>query len=224
MSCLQVREMFSPYLDGAISGREMQAVSSHLEACAECRNEFEALRSVQQVLGKVGAMKAPADLGLRLRLAISHESARRQGHWWDSIASRWDNLLRPALVQASAGLAGALVLIGSIAMLIGVVAVPQAVLANDEPLGAMTAPHYLYSATHLQPVMTPTDATIVIQADVNSAGRVYDYTILSGPKDDSTNTQVRDQLLLQVYEPARVFGEPIKGQVLITFSGVSVKG
>jgi anti-sigma factor RsiW len=224
MSCLQVREMFSAYLDGAISGREMQAVSSHLDGCGECKQEFEVWRGVQQVLGQVGAVKAPADLGLRLRLAISHESARRQGHWWDGITTRWDNMLRPALVQASRGLAGAVVLIGSIAMLIGVVAVPQAVLANDEPLGALTAPHYLYSATHLEPVMTPTDATIVIQAEVNSAGRVYDYTILSGPTDDSTVRQVRDQLLLQVYEPARVFGEPIKGQVLITFSGVSVKG
>ena len=42
--------------------------------------------------------------------------------------------------------------------------------------------------------------------------------------DDATVRQVRTQLLLQVYEPARAFDEPIKGQVLITFSGVSVKG
>jgi len=172
----------------------------------------------------VGQVKAPNDLGLRLRLAISHESARRQGHWWDVVTSRWDNLLRPALVQATAGFAGAVVLIGSLALLIGVVAVPQPVLANDEPLGALTAPHYLYTAASLGPVVTTEDSTIVIEADVNSAGRVYEYKIISGPSDASTDTQVRNQLLLQVYEPARVFGEPIKGQVLITFSGVSVRG
>jgi len=224
MSCEQVREMFSGYLDGAISGREMQALSAHLADCADCGTEFEAWREVQQVLGAVGQVKAPSDLGLQLRLAISHENARRQGHWWDAISSRWDNMLRPALLQASAGLAGTVVLIGSIAMLIGVVAVPQPVLANDEPLGASTAPHYLYSAAPLSSVTTPEDTTIVIEADVNSAGRVYRYTILSGPNDGATETQVRDQLLLQVYEPARVFGEPVKGQVLVTFSGVSVRG
>ena len=224
MSCLEIREMFSAYLDGAISGREMQSVHAHLEACGECSAEFEAWREVQQVVGSVGAVKAPADLGLRLRLAISHESSRRQGRAWPAFVARWENRMRPALVQASAGLAGAVVLIGSIAMLIGVVAAPQPVLANDEPLGALTSPHYLYSSTHLEPVMTPSDATIVIEAEVNAAGKVYDYTILSGPKDASTNAQVRDHLLLQVYEPARVFGEPVKGQVLITFSGVSVKG
>ena len=224
MSCLPVREMFSAYLDGAISGREMQQVSNHLDGCGECKSEFEAWRGVQQVLGQVGVVKAPADLGLRLRVAISHESARRQGHWWDAISSRWDNMLRPALVQASAGFAGAVLLIGSMAALIGVVAAPQPVMANDEPLGALTAPHYLYSAAHVEPVMTPEDATIVIQADVNSAGRVYNYTILSGPKDPATEAQVRNQLLLQVYAPAQAFGEPVKGQVLITFSGVSVRG
>lgn len=222
MSCLEMQELFSGYLDGAISGREMQTVAGHLQACDDCREEFAAWRGMQQVLESAGPVKAPADLGLRLRLAVSHENARRQGHWYDGFTMRWDNLLRPALVQASAGLAGAVVLIGGIAMLIGVVAAPQAVLANDEPLGAMTAPHYLYSSAHLQPVTTPEDATIVIEAEVNSAGKVYSYTILSGPSDAATQTQVLDQLVLQVYEPARVFGEPVRGQVLITFSGVSV--
>jgi anti-sigma factor RsiW len=216
--------MFSEYLDGAISGRAMQALSAHMELCAGCQSEFMAWRGMQRALSAVGQVKAPDDLGLRLRLAISHESARRQGHWWDVITTRWDNMLRPALVQASAGFAGAVVLIGSLAMLIGVVAVPQPVLANDEPLGALTSPHYLYSAAHLGPVTSSEDTTIVIRASVDASGRVYDYKILSGPIDAQTDTQVRNQLLLQVYEPARVFGEPVKGQVLITFSGVSVRG
>jgi anti-sigma factor RsiW len=219
-----VRESFSGYLDGAISGREMQLVASHLEACGACRAEFAAWRGMQQVLASVGPVKVPADLGLRLRVAISHENARRQGHWWDGLSVRWDNALRPALVQFSAGLAGALVLIGSIAMMLGVVAAPQQVMANDEPLGALSSPHYLYSASHLSPAITTGDATIVIQAEINPAGEVYDYTIVSGPTDAETQAQVRDQLLLQVYEPARVFGEPVRGQVLITFSGVSVQG
>jgi hypothetical protein len=97
-------------------------------------------------------------------------------------------------------------------------------MANDEPLGALSSPHYLYSASHLGPAITTGDATIVIQAQINPAGEVYDYTIVSGPTDEETQAQVRNQLLLQVYEPARVFGEPVRGQVLITFSGVSVRG
>ncbi len=222
MTCHPVREMFSAYLDGAVNGREMQAVSAHLEACSDCRTEFEAWRGVQQMLTQVGPLKAPEDLGLRLRLAISRENARRQGHWWDVIVARWENTLRPALFQAAAGLAGSVALVGSMAMLIGVVAAPEAVMANDEPLGALTSPHYLYSAARQQPVVTSEDATIVIQADVNARGQVYSYRILSGPSDPTTDAQVRDQLMLQVYEPAKAFGEPVRGQVLITFSGTSV--
>ena len=224
MSCLKIRKMFSAYLDGAVSGREMQALSSHLDGCRACSCEFEAWRGVQQALGSVGPVKAPEDLGLRLRLAISHEAARRQGRWWHGVTSRWDNVLKPTLLQASAGFAGSVVLLGSLALLIGVVAAPQPVMANDEPLGALTAPHYLYSSAHQQPVVTPSDSTIVIQADVNSFGRVYNYRIISGPTDPATDTQVLSQLMLQVYEPARAFGEPVRGQVLITFSGVSVRG
>jgi anti-sigma factor RsiW len=224
IECTSVRESFSGYLDGAISGREMQFVAGHLEACPDCHAEFTAWRGMQQVLASVGPVKVPAELGLKLRVAISHESARRQGRWWDGLGVRWDNMLRPALVQFSAGLAGAIVLVGSIVMMLGVVAAPQPVMANDEPLGALSSPHYLYSATHLSPVITTGDATIVIQAEINPAGEVYDYTIVSGPADAETQAQVRDQLLLQVYEPARVFGEPVRGQVLITFSGVSVRG
>jgi anti-sigma factor RsiW len=224
IECSHAKEMFSGYLDGAVSGKEMQAMAAHLEGCASCQSEFDGLRSMQRVLSAVGTKKAPADLGMKLRIAISHESARRQGHWWDGLEQRWANGFKPALVQVSAGVAGAILLLGSLAGLIGIVAVPQAVQANDEPLGALSTPHYLYSAVLPQPVVTGQDTTIVIEAHVNADGRVYDYSVISGPQDAATLAQIRNQLMVQVYEPARVFGEPIRGRVLITFAGVSVKG
>jgi hypothetical protein len=222
MNCKSIRDSFSGYLDGAITGREMQAVAAHLEGCAGCAADFATMRGMQRVLAAVGPVKAPADLGLKLRVAISHENARRNARPWEGFAVKWDNIFRPFLLQASAGLASAVVLLGTLAMLAGVVAAPQTVMANDEPLGALTEPHYLYSATRLQPIDTGSDATIVIRADVNEEGRVYNYTFLSGPADPRVQAQVRDQLMVEVYEPARAFGEPVRSQVLITFSGVSV--
>ncbi len=220
--CAEIRQTFSTYLDGANTGREMQEIAAHLSECEDCRREFDTWRGLQRALETVGPLKAPEDLGLKLRLAISHESARRTTTWMDTFTVRWENHLRPMLVQVSAGFASALVLVGSLILLIGVVAAPQAVLANDEPLGALTAPHYLYSTAPLQPLSTASDNTIVVEADVNSSGRVFKYDVLSGRVDPSTATELRDQLLLQVYEPARVFGQPVRSQVLITFSGVSV--
>ena len=221
--CADARKSFSGYLDGAISGREMQWVAGHLEHCQECTTEFAAWRGMQRVLAESGPVKAPADLGLKLRLAISHEKSRQQG-FRDNLTARWENFIRPVALQTISGLAGALLLFGGISMLVGVVAVPNAVLAHDEPLGAVTMPHYLYSAAQQQPVVTPDDGTIVVEADVNAEGKVYNWNIVSGPTDDHTRAAVQDDLMLQVYEPSRMFGQPVRGRVLVTFSGVLVKG
>ena len=219
--CAKARTSFSGYLDGAISGREMQSIAGHLEACAECTAEFDEWRGMQRVLAETRPLKAPGDLGLKLRLAISHEKARRQG-LRDNLSMRWENLVRPLALQTISGLAGALLLFGGISML--VVAVPNAVLANDEPLGAVSMPHYLYSAAQQQPVVTPDDGTVVVEADVNAEGKVYDWSIVSGPADARTRAAVEDDLMLQVYEPSKMFGQPVRGRVLVTFSGVLVKG
>jgi anti-sigma factor RsiW len=229
-SCAAIQESFSAYLDGAISGHEMQEISRHIEGsedavgCTKCANELEAWKATQNTICAVRPAKAPEDLALRLRIAISREQARRESHWRDRLSLAWDNAVRPLLVQVSAGVAGTVVLVGSIVMLLGVVAAPQEVLANDEPLGAVTAPHYLYSMVSPGAIVTPHEAAIVVEASVNSAGRVYDFTIVSGPQDQGVWTQVANQLMGSVFEPASAFGVPIRGRVIVTFSGISVRG
>ena len=222
--CSGIREGFSGYLDGAVSGREMQAIALHLERCGDCRCEFSDLRALQQRLSALGPKKAPVDLGMKLRVAISQERARSRSSWVDGFGLKWDNSIRPLLVQVSAGFAGTIVLVGGIMLLLGMVAAPEPVMANDEPLGALTAPHYLYSVDVSRPIVTGHDATIVVEADINSQGRVYDFTIVSGPEDLATRVQITDQLLQGVFEPARVFGAPIRGRVVLTFAGISVQG
>jgi hypothetical protein len=221
-SCLKNRSYFSAYLDGAVSGQRMQEIARHLEGCEACTSEFESLRSVQRSLAALGSVKVPADLGLKLRLAISHEYAERKSSWFDSVNLKWENAIRPMLVQVSAGFAGAVVMVGGIALLLGMVAAPEPVMANDEPLGALTVPHYLRSVVDPRAIVTSQDSMIVVEAFVNSQGRVYDYNIVSGPTDPAVKSQVVDQLLLDVFEPASAFGAPVRGRVLVTFSGISV--
>ena len=107
--CQKYQSSFSAYLDGAVSGKQMQRIAQHLEACAGCAREFAALRAMQQSLAALGPAKAPVDLGLRLRLAISHEQARRKSSWLDTLSLKWENAVRPMLVQVSAGFAGAVI-------------------------------------------------------------------------------------------------------------------
>ena len=223
--CNKIRACFSDYLDGAVSGQLMQEIASHLDdlrrlraricrICEQCSRHWLLL----------GSAKAPADLGMKLRLAISHEQASRRSSWIDKVSLKWENAVRPMLLQVSAGFAGSVVLVGSIMLLLGMVAAPETVMANDEPLGAMTAPHYLYSATIPQAIVTGRDSAIVVEAYVNTEGRVYDYNIVSGPENAAVQTQIVNQLLLSVFEPARVFGSPVRSRVVVTFSGISVRG
>jgi hypothetical protein len=237
--CASIQASFSDYLDGAVSGHQMQEISRHLlgdsedfasgvciAPCEDCAREFAAWRTTQDALAALGPAKAPADLGLRLRLAISHEHSRRGIRLRDRVALAWDNAVRPMLVQITAGVAGTIVLVGGIISLLGYVAVPQPVLANDEPLVATTVPHYLYSTvlSGSGAILTDQDTAIVVEAAVDSSGRVYDYTIVSGPQDANVRTQVENHLLGSVFQPASVFGLPVRSHVVVTFAGISVQG
>jgi Putative zinc-finger len=221
-TCSAVRSDFSAYLDGAVSGRTMQTIAAHLKSCAACTEEFESLRTTQRAVAMLGTVKAPDDLGLKLRLAISRERARKESRWSDRFALQWHNVLGPLTLKLTTGLAASVALVGSVVMLLGVT--PQSVMADDERGTAMSAPHYLYSASSVDVMQMPEDTVIVVAAEVNDRGRIYDYKILSGPVEENVRQQVEQHLLLSVFTPARVFGLPVRGRTLVTFSGISVRG
>src|ERR1700687_2724227 len=79
MSCAEAKELLSPYLDGAVTGTEMQLLRGHLDGCAECLREYTLLRQTQQLVMGLGRVMEPVDLGLKLRLAISREGAGGAG-------------------------------------------------------------------------------------------------------------------------------------------------
>lgn len=230
MNCDQIQARLSDYLDGAISGQEMLEIARHIdsqegaEGCDACAGELAAWRKTQNTLSALGQAKAPEDLALKLRLAISHEKSRRESRLLDRLSLAWDNGLRPALLQVSAGLAGSVLLLGSMLALMNMVGAAPAVEADDEPLGAVTQPHYRYSTIGTDAVVTPHDSPIVVEASIDTSGRVYDYTIVEGPQDAATRRQLVNQLLNSVFEPASAFGVPIRGRVVLTYSGILVRG
>jgi hypothetical protein len=213
----------------------MQQIARHIEGfedasgtripgCGNCARELAAWRASQDAISALGPARAPANLGLRLRLAISHELARQDSRLLDRLSLAWDNAVRPMLLQVTGGVVGSVALMGGVALLLGAVAAPQSVQANDEPLGALTAPHYLYSTASTGAIVTGSDTTIIVEASVDNLGRVYDYTIVAGPKDEAIRAQVANQLLSSVFQPASAFGVPVNGRVVLTFDGISVHG
>ena len=47
--CTEIAKLFSPYLDGRVSGAEMRALTRHVEECADCAREFTAMQRTQQL-------------------------------------------------------------------------------------------------------------------------------------------------------------------------------
>lgn len=223
--CNEVQAGLTEYLDGRLSGREMQEIDAHLQGCDDCARKWRSLRDVQASLAVLGPVPAPVELPLRIRVAVSQE--RMRGH---RISTAWElawkNTLGPFLLQAGAGFASAVVLLGTVIVLVTVFAQPQTAQATpDEPLGNATAPHLLYFSNASGNndeggISTP----VVVEAYVNDEGEVYDYRIISGPTDAATRSQVENLLLFSRFEPARFFGQPVRGLAVLSFSGVSVRG
>jgi hypothetical protein len=228
--CSSVRAKFAEYLDSRLTGREMQRVTKHLETCIKCAGEFEAERRMLSVLSSLGPVsgktRAPEDLLLRIRVKISQERAQRQRGRMAGWELAWRNTVGPFLLQLSAGFASAVLLLGTVGLVVGMFAHPEHASAQDEPLGMATAPKFLYhsgAATDVDQIGT-VNGPVVVEAYVNGSGRVYDYRIVSGPTDQQTRAQVENMLLFSVFEPARFFGQPVRGLAVMSFSGVSVHG
>ncbi len=228
-SCRASRDRFSAYLDGAVTGVEMHQLTRHLDGCAECAGEFARLRAVQSTVAALGPARPPADLALRLRVALSQERERTPGRALSRLALQWGNTFAPFLLRASAGLASAVLLIGAVALLVGTFAAPETLVASDEPIGMASNPRLLYSripysAINADPPASTINGSVVLRAFVDERGRVYDFRVISGANDSGTHAALENKLLFSTFEPARVFGQPVAGSVVLSFADVSVQG
>ncbi len=224
--CSRVQAEFTEYMDGRLNGRAMQLIAAHLDACRDCAREWASLRETQAELAALGPVPVPEDLLLRIRVAVSQERAHSRRGAFAGWEMAWKNTVGPFLLQAGAGFASACLLMGSIIVLITMFAQPQMAQATkDEPLGNPTAPRLvspLSGAGHSQ--IGDLAGPVVVEVYVNGAGVMYDYRIVSGPNDAATRSEIETMLVDSRFEPARFFGQPVRGLAVLSFSGVSVRG
>jgi len=225
MKCAQVQALLSSYLDGAVSGKEMQAFERHLRGCDPCNHSYDGIRKTQQLLAQTGPRKAPLDLQLKLRVAISQESARRRNAALQNIWFQIDDAARAFMVPATAGLITAVLIFG---MFMGFSALPLRAGNADVPLMLNTAPQ-LEQSVFGTAMSSVSDDSLVIEAYVDSHGRVQDYRILSDSGDSQDLTPQAKNMLIDfmtftTFRPATSMGRPIPGRAILSFSKISVKG
>ncbi len=223
MKCRQAKGLLSAYLDGAVTGTEMRALQEHMEDCAACLQEYKELRQAQRLLMSVGRVQAPADLGLKLRLAISREAAETRRPRFEGLRLRVENALNAFMVPATAGLAVSAVIFG---LVIAILATPGQLQANnqDVPTIMNTGPELQQSVFGTTLSAMDTDS-LVIEAYVDKNGRVQDYKILSDARESQEILpQVKRMLIFTTFRPAMLMGQPIPSRAVLSFSRISVRG
>jgi len=223
MNCSQAKRLFSPYLDGAVSGKQMHAISKHLSSCAECSRDYTLLAHSQRMLTSLGRKPVPQDLALQLRVAISREVAELRQPAFSGLWVRLENALDAFMVPATAGAITAVVVFG---LLLGFFALPGQLQASTEdvPLLLHTPPELQSTALGLGVGSIDADS-LVIEANVDANGRVEDYRIVSGPEDAvKLLPELNNALIFTVFRPATALGRPTSGRAVLSFSKINVKG
>lgn len=223
LQCAQAKRLFSPYLDGAVTGTQMFALQNHLSECGACNERYQGLLQTQQLLSSIGRPKVPADLGLKLRLAISREAAQARRGRFEGLMVRLENALEAFMVPVTAGFVSALIIFG-IAMVYFVT--PSSLQAkNDVPLVMVNTGPQLQPSAFGMTMDSIDDDSLVIEALVDINGRVQDYRILSDPNGSKTVLpQVKQMLIFTTFRPALSMGRPTPSKAVLSFSKISVKG
>ena len=212
-SCAALASDLSPYLDGELSTERRCELLRHLQSCDHCAARLRQLRAVSAELRQLPAPAPPRYLALRLRVRASHYAARHeQIEFWQMRLQNW---ARALAVPVVAGVLGAVCVFALFFGPMGHTALAAAAVA-DVPLPLSAPPRLV----NLAPVEV--NRPLLIEADIDSLGRVDGYRVLAGPHDPALIERLNNALLMTVFRPATILGEATPGQVLLSFDTVTV--
>jgi hypothetical protein len=217
MRCDEARSQFSALLDSQLNGSEMSAMSSHLRKCTVCAAEYGALDRTQELIVSLGRHAAPPDLAMKIRVSLSQARNNSFERRLQAYAVRLENALNSFMLPATAGLVTAILVFG---LFVGFFVQTPVPVGNDVPTSLYMPPR-LTSSPFTDGI---SDGPIVIEAIVDATGRLQDYRIIAGDDNAEIRKHLDRSLLFTVFEPAKSFGAPTTGRIVISFANVSVKG
>jgi len=207
-------------LDSMLDGDRLRKLRQHVDECENCGNDFAALRRTKWLMASVSPHPAPPELALRLKVAISQQLAAHRQNRWEGLQVRWENALNAFMFPATAGLLSAVLIFG---LLIGVLVPAHLSSANDVPTMLYTPPEMTLAPFGLESGSANGDA-ILVEAVIDSHGRVQDYRVLNSPGQTELSPEMKNALIFTQFRPATSFGRPTSGRVVISFSNINVGG
>ena len=238
MTCGRVIRFLPGYLDGALPeslGPDGHAgIASHLEACPSCRRELERYRRIQRIISAAARPSPPADLGVRILLAVSNARVfgglgGRLRRAKDRLELVLENIFEPLALPATGGIVVALL----------VFALVYQVLGGSMPVGAATpdSPTNLLQPARLEALAgfqmsrleeitrTGGQHPLLVEAMVNADGQASSYRVISGQLDASMQRELDQVLFFSRFRPQMSFGRPTSGgRVILSFSQIRVRG
>jgi|tagenome__1003787_1003787.scaffolds.fasta_scaffold20663786_2 hypothetical protein len=224
-NCEQVQALLSSYVDGAVSGAEMRAVSDHLRECIDCRAQHAQLERMREMLSALGRKAAPPELALKIQIAVLHQQGMTFKRRMQGLLVRTENAVNAFMLPATGGLVAALIIFG---LFVGFFAVPR-VSAHDDVPTTLYIPPRLIAAPDPALVGTANNGgkpvgPVIIEAFVDSQGRLQDYNIIYGEDNKEVRRVLDRSLIFTTFEPAISFGERAPGRVVMSFATFNVKG
>ena len=222
MNCEALKKRIPVYVEGELPAGDRAEYAAHLAGCPGCARRVEEYTQLRGALRGLPRLSPPDALQVRLQVMASRERVRymRTRDWasrltyWVSVARLMaDNIMRPLLVPLAGGVATALFLFGGIMPSLN----PQRTLGNDVPTrlferaAVETMPDFV--SRH------PLD-DLLVEVQIDYQGRLVNYDVRVGEMD----ADLGNMLLFTTYSPARMFGQPMRGSILLRRSRIVVKG
>src|SRR6476620_9154662 len=112
MNCSDIQERLSAHLDHALEAGERRVVETHVRSCAACDERLAAIRKTQALVMALGRQPAPADLALRIKVAVSQRREMTLQRRLQGLTVRFENAMNAFMLPATAGLVTAIVFFG----------------------------------------------------------------------------------------------------------------
>lgn len=222
MDCQWMRRHLPAYLDGELGLFSTWGAQLHLRACTECFERYEAFERPRSAAGQLAAPQAPENLNLTIRLAADLERARRG--WPQRVYARFREaareMMRPLAVRGVGATLSAMILFGAL--------MPD--LWSVRQHGPDVELRYLAKAIVTAPTIVdlapyPVSAETTVLCSVDSRGGIYDIQLPAEQRGNrKLRAEVANALLFTEFEPATVFGRPVRGRVLVSFTHFTVRG
>lgn len=222
MNCRWTQGNLSAYAEGELTPAKRLAVRLHLTACSNCFERADRLADLGSLASQLAPVRPPENLNMRLRLAVYGEMAR-ETWWvrtWRALRAGMKDVFRPLAIRGVGGLAAAMLLFAVVMPDLWTV---RAASLQDVPLRYLAKGFVAPPAVQMiAPNGIREDVTVV--AYINTQGQVYDLEVIYPGEDVQLRSEIAATLLLSEFEPASIFGQPVAGRLMITFTHYTVKG